>query len=591
MITATFNQSTPLSVRAKNLYDRAKAVLLTNPILAAALDIHKAHIISQIDYWLQNPEAGYIVDGEKWIFNGYSAWAEQLPWMSVDQIGRHIRQLEAQNLIISDNFNNTTRDRRKWYRLNYHAIALLTGWNPRKLKFKNQQEQQPESAPPDQNEDYRFQSVDLQNRICNPADSSISIAYPYPTTLPDESATQYFIPNEDEDDELLSHEEIFSSLSQGQAFHEEPFSAATTEVLSQNTDCHDVQDSVVPSVEVTPKPRRLKRAKSVDSLNGFESQRERDGFYQKLLELGRNKSGIHSPVAWAASIIQSINAGAPCEYLNEYRLNLPVGTCEKREWEIVPGKPLPQFVSYLKRRFLTNAITDEQAIAEAHKALKNPNQAADLWNSCKRTIKNTSAQWQRDEALGVSNAYLPPELLPEEEVDLSEAVEAMEQLQIASLQCSTPCSAPAVEGSQVLALEEGNSDQVPKVEVAQLPASIDLEVIKQELEEKKALLKSGRIGLSVVLWWARAYEGVVELVKDDADQVVDLKLVEQPQLLSDDQPLELPQQVGVENDSIPKPHHPNQSLINCVDESSVNNHGFSSENSPGFDTELGFTPG
>jgi hypothetical protein len=553
MITTAFDRPIPLSVRAKNLYDRAKAVVLTNPVLAAALDIHKAHIITQIDYWLQNPEAGYIVDGEKWIYNGYSAWAQQLPWMSVDQIGRHIRQLEAQNLIISDNFNNTTRDRRKWYRLNYHAIALLTGWNPRKLKFRNQQEQQPESAPRDQKEDCRFHSVDLQNGICNSADSSISIAYPYPTTLPDESATQYFIPNEDEDDELLSHEEIFSSLSQGQTFHEEPFSAAAAGVLSQNTDCYDVQNSVVPSVEVTPKPRRLKRPKSVDTLNGFESQRERDGFYQKLLELGRNKSGIHSPVAWAASIIQSINAGAPCEYLNEYRLNLPVGTCEKREWEIVPGKPLPRFVSYLKRRFLTNAITDEQAIAEAHKALKNPNQAADLWNSCKRTIKNTSAQWQRDEALGVSNAYLPPELLPEEEVDLSEAVEAMQELQIASLQCS----APALEQSQVLALEEANSDQVPEVEVAQLPAaSIDLEVINQELEEKRALLKSGRIGLSVVLWWARAYEGIVELVKDDADQVVDLKLVEQPQRVTDDQPLELPQQVGVEDDSIPTPPHP-----------------------------------
>jgi hypothetical protein len=400
----------------------------------------------------------------------------------------------------------------------------------------------------------QIQSVDLQNRICNPADSSISKAYPYPTTLPDESATQYFIPDEDDDDELLSHEEIFSSLSQGQAFHEEPFSAAAAEVLSQNTDCYDVQDSVVPSVKLLQSPE-AKTSKSVDTLNGFESQRERDGFYQKLLELGRNKSGIHSPVAWAASIIQSINAGAPCEYLNEYRLNLPVGTCEKREWEIVPGKPLPQFVSYLKRRFLTNAITDEQAIAEAHKALKNPNQAADLWNSCKRTIKNTSAQWQRDEALGVSNAYLPPELLPEEEVDLSEAVEAMEQLQIASLQCSAPCSAPAVEQSQVLALEEANSDQVPEVEVHALPASIDLEVIEQELEEKRALLKSGRIGLSVVLWWARAYEGVVELVKDDADQVVDLKLVDQPQLLSDDQALEVPQQVGVEDDSIPTPHH------------------------------------
>jgi len=160
--------------------------------------------------------------------------------------------------------------------------------------------------------------------------------------------------------------------------------------------------------------------------------------------------------------------------------------------------------------------------------------------------------------------------LPEEEVDLSEAVEAMEQLQIASLQCSAPCSVPAVEGTQVLALEEANSDQVPEVEVAQLPASIDLEVIEQELEEKRALLKSGRIGLSVVLWWARAYEGIVELVKDDADQVVDLKLVEQPhrvtndqplELVTDDQALEVLQPVGVEDDSIPIAPHPDKSLI------------------------------
>ena len=554
MITATFNRFIPLSVRAQNFYDRTKAVLIISPLVALTLGIHNAHIIGQMDYWLQNPEAGYIVNGEKWIYNGYSAWAEQLPWLSVHQIGRYIRQLEAQNLIISDNFNNTTRDRRKWYRLNYHAIALVTGWNPRKLKFKKHQ-QQPQSVPQDFQEDCRFQSVDLQNGICNPPDSSISIAYPYPTTLQDESATQYFTPNEDDDD-LLSHEEIFALLSQGTACHEEPLSAADV-VLSQSSDFPDVQDSVVPSVEVAPKPRRLKRPKPENTLNGFESQRERDGFYQKLLELGRNKSGIHSPVAWAGSIIQSINAGGPCEYLNEYRLNLPVGTCEKREWEIVPGKPLPQFVSYLKRRFQTNLLTDEQVIAEAHKALKNPNEAADLWNSCKRTIKNTSAQWQRDEELGVSNAYLPPELLPEEEVELSAAVEAMEQLQRASIQCS----APAVEGSQVLALEESNSDQVAEVEVHALPASIDLEAIKQQLEEKRALLKSGRVGLSVVLWWARAYEGIVELVKDDAQQVIDLKLVEQPQLATDDQALEVPEEVEVEDDSIPTPPHPDKSLI------------------------------
>jgi len=225
MITATFNQSTPLSVRTKNLYDRTKAVLLTNPLLADVLGIHNAHIISQIDYWLQNPEAGYIVDGEKWIFNGYSAWAQQLPWMSVDQIGRRIRQLEAQNLIISDNFNNTTRDRRKWYRLNYQAIALLTGWNPRQLKFKNQQEQQPESSPQEQKQHCRFDSVDLQIPFCNPADSSISIAYPYPTTPDESNLNSFTTDNNDEEDKLYSDEEINDLWSQEQDCHEEPCSA------------------------------------------------------------------------------------------------------------------------------------------------------------------------------------------------------------------------------------------------------------------------------------------------------------------------------------------------------------------------------
>jgi hypothetical protein len=225
MITATFNQSIPLSVRVKNLYDRTKAVLLTNPILAAALGIDNAHIISQIDYWLQNPEAGYIVDGEKWIFNGYSAWAQQLPWMSVDQIGRRIRQLEAQNLIISDNFNNTTRDRRKWYRLNYQAIALLTGWNPRQLKFKNHQQPQPESVPQEPQEDCRFQPVDLQIPFCNPADSSISKAYPYPTTLDESNLNSFTTDNNDEEDKLYSDEEINDLWSQEQDCHEEPCSA------------------------------------------------------------------------------------------------------------------------------------------------------------------------------------------------------------------------------------------------------------------------------------------------------------------------------------------------------------------------------
>jgi len=577
MVTARLNRPTPISVRAKNLFDRAKAILLVSPILAAAVGINNAHIISQIDYWLQNPLAGYMIDGEKWIYNGYSEWAAQLPWLSVDQIGRHIRALEARGLILSDNFHNTTRDRRKWYRLDYHAIAIVTGWNPRKLKFKNNEEQ-PESAP-EPSEAPRFQSVDLQNRICeHPGSSYIGKAYPNPIPLSEESETDFLILGKEEEvdnqddndvtnfflsqtanvseplDDRIALNNVLSQATPNT--HEGQFSAApdvtnsflsqttnvsnqldnciaSNNVLSQDTqDSHEGQFSAAAPVEKVEQPRKLKRVEPNYALKGFNSQKERDGFYQKLLELGHNKSGIHSPVGWAASIIRSINDGGICEYLDEYRLGVPVGTCEKREWEIVPGKPLPQFISYLKRRLRTNLHSDEQALAAAHKVLKDPNAAADLWNSCKRTIQKTSDQWKRDEAMGVNTPYLPPELLPEKEVELKDAAKAIIQLQSASIQCPTP----SLQESQIKALDESNSNQAAKVEATEVPEAPDLETIKQEVEEKKVLLKSGPIGLAMVICWSRAFPGIVELVKDEQGKVIDLKLVEEAEPLSELQP-------------------------------------------------------
>ena len=550
MVTARLNRPTPISVRAKNLFDRAKALLLVSPILAAAVGINNAHIISQIDYWLQNPLAGYMIDGEKWIYNGYSEWAAQLPWLSVDQIGRHIRALEARGLILSDNFHNTTRDRRKWYRLDYHAIAIVTGWNPRKLKFKNNNEQ-PESVP-EPSEVPRFQSVDLQNRICeNPGSSLLGKAYPNPSTLSEESETDFFVLAKEEEVDNQDNDVTDKFLSQSINIPSElDCPIASDDVLSQGTpDTHEGQFSATAPVEKVEQPRKLKRVESNYALKGFNGQKERDGFYQKLLELGHNKSGIHSPVGWAASIIRSINDGGICEYLDEYRLGVPVGTCEKREWEIVPGKPLPQFVSYLKRRLRTNLHSDEQALAAAHKALKDPNAAADLWNSCKRTIQKTSDQWQRDEAMGINTPYLPPELLPEKEVELKDAAKAIIQLQSASIQCPTP----SLQESQIKALDESNSDQAAKVEATEVLEAPDLETIKQEVEQKKVLLKSGPIGLAMVICWSRAFPGIVELVKDEQEKVIDLKLVEEasslsePQPTTDDQVLEVGESVKFKN--------------------------------------------
>jgi hypothetical protein len=178
------------------------------------------------------------------------------------------------------------------------------------------------------------------------------------------------------------------------------------------------------SNEIKPLPK----LKSADRTSGFRSQEEREGFYQELLVLAKGK-GVRSPVGWAAVIIRNVNAGEPCQYLTEYRDGLLVGGCEKQEWEVAPGQPLEQFVSYLKTRNKRTGMSDEEAIAIAYQQLKDVNLARLQWESCKRSIVRYSEEWEKQKQLGVSNAYLPPELLPHREVSLEEVASAIASLQ------------------------------------------------------------------------------------------------------------------------------------------------------------------
>lgn len=94
-----------------------------------------ATILQQIHFWLQNERSGEWHFGRKWTYNTYEEWQEQFPWLSVQTIGRIIRQLEKLGLVISGNFNRTWWYRRKWYTLDYKVIYYLTGWNPKNLPF------------------------------------------------------------------------------------------------------------------------------------------------------------------------------------------------------------------------------------------------------------------------------------------------------------------------------------------------------------------------------------------------------------------------------------------------------------------------
>jgi hypothetical protein len=222
-----------------------------------------------------------------------------------------------------------------------------------------------------------------------------------------------------------------------------------------------VEASASPSPEpkcsevVQPDFKPLPKLKS-DRPSGFRSDTERDGFYQELLELGRTQ-GKKSPVAWASAIVKSINAGEPCQYLTEYREGQQVGSSEKQEWEIAPGQPHNQFLTYLKIRTKKPEMTDEQAIMTAHQQLKNVHLARSLWESFKRCIANRREDWEQQKQLGVQNPYLPSELLPEREVSFEQAVGA-----IASLQSDCP-QLPPVEPAKLEPNEEESTDPEPEI--------------------------------------------------------------------------------------------------------------------------------
>lgn len=110
---------------------------LCPPLLAQALKSERqAMFIAQLHYWLQKDDVGIKRHGFHWIYNTEWEWREQFPWMSEHTIGRIRRKLEQLGYVVSNDFNRNPLDRTKHSTLDYHRIALETGWNPLGLDLK-----------------------------------------------------------------------------------------------------------------------------------------------------------------------------------------------------------------------------------------------------------------------------------------------------------------------------------------------------------------------------------------------------------------------------------------------------------------------
>lgn len=100
--------------------------LVVQPSLAVAVGLHEAIILQQIQYWISSPRA-HERDGKRWVYNSYGDWQQQFPFLSREQIGRAIRHLEKDKVLVSGNYNKKTSDRTKWYSIDYEALNLLAG--------------------------------------------------------------------------------------------------------------------------------------------------------------------------------------------------------------------------------------------------------------------------------------------------------------------------------------------------------------------------------------------------------------------------------------------------------------------------------
>ena len=92
--------------------------------VAKKYGVECAIILENMSFWIEKNKANkkHFYEGRYWTYNSIKAFSELFPYWSVHQIGRILRELEAQGLVVSGNFNKAGYDKTKWYSINDSLI-------------------------------------------------------------------------------------------------------------------------------------------------------------------------------------------------------------------------------------------------------------------------------------------------------------------------------------------------------------------------------------------------------------------------------------------------------------------------------------
>ena len=123
-------------MRSKNtmrLLAKDGICLVTHPDIALTLGKSEAIFLQQLHYWLTaKTNIGTILDGQRWIYNSYKSWVDNLQIYSESTIRRAVCKLEGLGIVVTKNLNRKKSDHTKWYTINYDALKdLIPGLSPK----------------------------------------------------------------------------------------------------------------------------------------------------------------------------------------------------------------------------------------------------------------------------------------------------------------------------------------------------------------------------------------------------------------------------------------------------------------------------
>lgn len=94
--------------------------LMATKELITIFGVYDAMFLQQLQFWIER--TGKEKDGHKWVYNTYSKWQEQFPFLSIVTLKRIVKRLIDKDVIIVARYNKMKMDKTNWYSINYDKL-------------------------------------------------------------------------------------------------------------------------------------------------------------------------------------------------------------------------------------------------------------------------------------------------------------------------------------------------------------------------------------------------------------------------------------------------------------------------------------